>query len=117
MTIFDYLKDIIITKKGDLSLDEYVPYLVTRWLSFINPDVAAYMNSANMQVLLESKELHYKTMIAMFPKMKSLPNMKYIKKIKEEQTEEDKTLRMHAINHELSKREIANLLSLQLDLT
>lgn len=111
MTIFDYLKDIVVTKRGNLPLDEYVPYLITRWLSFINPDVAAYVNQANNQVLLENKELHYKTMIAMFPQMKSLPNMKYIKKVKEDHKEEDKTLQLLAQKHELSKKEILFLLS------
>lgn len=112
MTIFDYIKDILVTKRGDLPLDQYVPYIVTRWLSFINPTVAASVNEFNKQVLLENKELHYKMMISVFPKMKYAPRISYIKKVKEEATEEDKSISLLANKYELSKREVKQLLSL-----
>lgn len=112
MTIFDYLKDIVVTKKGDLSLEQYVPYLVTRWLSFIKPEMASYLNSFNQQVLLENKELHYKTLIAAIPKMKYLPRMTYIKKIKEKEEKQDPKLIVLAEQLELSQKEIKSLLSL-----
>lgn len=112
MTIFDFIKDILVTKRGDLPLDQYVPYIVTRWLSFINPTVAATINQFNSQILLENKELHYKMMISLFPKMKYAPRITYIKKVKEEAKEEDKKIQMLAERFELSKREIEQLLSL-----
>lgn len=112
MTIFDYIKDILVTKRGDLPLDQYVPYLVARWLSFINPVVAASVNEVNKQLLLENKELHYKMMISVFPKMKYAPKISYIKKVKEEETEENTLLDIMAANREMSKREIKQLLSL-----
>ena len=111
MTIFDYLKDIVVSKKGNLSLDQYVPYLVTRWLSFINPTVAGSLNSLNTKVLLEDKELHYKTMLSFFPKMKYMPRINYIKKVKEEETAENKLIRVIAERFEISKREAEFLLS------
>ena len=114
MTIFDYLKDILVDKKGDLLLDEYVPFLTSRWLSFINPTVAETLNHFNSKVLLENKELHYKTMLALFPKTASIPKIIYFKKIKEqkEKPEEDINLTkldVMSSNLELSKREIIEL--------
>lgn len=111
MTIFDYIKDIIVTKRGDLQLDEYVPFLVNRWLSFINPTVCFAINQVNSKVLLENKEMHYKTLIALFPKMKYCPKINYIKKVKEdEQEEEDIRIKALAENLEISKREARLLL-------
>lgn len=112
MTIFDYIKDILVTKQGNLPMDQYVPYIVTRWLSFINPTVASSINQFNSQILFENKELHYKMMISIFPKMKFAPRITYIKKVKEEAKEEDKKIALLADKYELSKREIEQLLSL-----
>ena len=112
MTVFDYLKDIIVTKRGDLILDQYSPFLINRFLSFINPTVCSAINQFNSKGLLEDKELHYKTMIAMFPKMKYVPKINYIKKVKEdEQTEEDVRIKILAENYEISQREVLLLMN------
>jgi hypothetical protein len=111
VTIFDYLKDIVVSKKGNLPLEQYVPYLVTRWLSFMNPTVAESLNIINTKTLLENKELHYKTMISLFPKMKYMPRINYVKKVKEEETEESKLVSLLAQNLELSKRDVGYLVS------
>lgn len=114
MTIFDYLKDILVDKKGDLVLDEYVPFLTSRWLSFINPTVAETLNHFNSKVLLENKELHYKTMLALFPKTASIPKIIYFKKIKEQKEKQEEDINLTKLdvmssNLELSKREIIEL--------
>lgn len=111
MTIFDYIKDIIVTKKGDLPLDGYVPFLVNRWLSFINPQVCEAINQLNTKILLEDKLLHYKLVLSLFPKMEYIPRINYIKKVKEEVEEEDQRIKILAENLEISKREAATLLS------
>jgi len=111
VTIFDYIKDIVVTKKGDLPLDGYVPFLVSRWLSFINPDVCQAINQLNTKTLLEDKLLHYKLMLSLFPKMKYAPKIKYIKKVKEQELEEDRRVKVLAENLEISKREALILLS------
>lgn len=111
MTIFDYIKDIIVTKKGDLPLDQYVPYMVNRWLSFINPTVCSSINQVNSSVFLEDKELHYKTMISLFPKMKYCPKINYIKKVKEEATDEDSKIKVIAEAKEMSQKEVLLLMS------
>ena len=108
MTIFDYIKDITVTKQGDLPLTDYVPFLVNRWLAFINPAVCEMINGAmNSKIFLENKEMHYKMLIAVFPKVKYSPRIKYIKKVKEKEQEEDVRISILAQNLEISKREAA----------
>ena len=112
MTIFDYIKDIIVTKRGNLPIDQYVPFLVNRWLSFINPTVCEMINlNMNSKTLLENKELHYKTLIAIFPKLKYSPKINYVKKVKEKEQEEDIKISILAQNLEISKKEAAFLMS------
>ena len=110
MTIFDYIKDITVTKRGDLPLDQYMPFLVNRWLSFINPTVCSNINRINSKTLLEDKEMHYKMMLSLFPKMKYCPKINYIKKVKEDETEEDVRIKVIAQNYEISEREALFLL-------
>lgn len=111
MTIFDYIKDIAVTKKGNLPLNDYVPFLVNRWLSFINPTVCNFINSiSNNQTLLEDKEHHYKMLLCTFPKMKSLPRLSYIKKIKEESQTPNIKIKILAQNLEISEREASFIL-------
>lgn len=114
MTTFDYIKDIIVTKRGDLPLDGYAPFLINRFLSFINPQVCEAVNQLNTKILLEDKSLHYKLMLSLFPKMSSVPYIKYVKKIqeKEEENQELNTkIKVLAQNMELSEREAAFLLT------
>ena len=111
MTIFDYLKDIFVTKRGDLPLDQYVPFLANRWLSFINPAIADTINQFNTQVFLENKSMHYKTMISLFPKMEYMPRMDYIKKVQEIEKPEDLTIKILAAKYELSEKEIISLIT------
>lgn len=112
MTIFDYLKDITVTKRGDLPLTDYVPFLVNRWLSFLNPTVCECINlNVNSKVLLEDKEMHYKVLISLFPKMKYCPKIFYIKKLKEDKQELDSKIKLLSQSLEISEREAALLMS------
>ena len=112
MTVFDYIKDIVVTKRGDLPLDEYVPFLVNRFLSFINPQVCEAINQLNTKTLLEDKSLDYKLMLSLFPKMSSVPFIKYVKKVQEEEQDEAQELKIKILagNLEISKREARLLL-------
>lgn len=109
MTIFDYLQDILIDKRGDLSLEQYSPYIVTRWLSFLSPEVATVINNVNFQLIVENKEMHYKLMLSMFPKLKKLPRFNYIKKIKEDTKKENDDIELIASSREISTRELKEL--------
>lgn len=112
MTIFDYIKDIVVTKRGDLPLEEYTPFLVNRWLSFINPEVCQAISFFNNKALLEDKQMHYKTMLCSFPKMKYSPRISYIKKANDSsKNEEDFKIKILAENLEISTREVKELFS------
>ncbi len=111
VTIFDYLKDIIVTKSGNLALDGYAPFLVNRWISFINPRVCEAVNELNSKSILEDKQFHYKLLLCLFPKMKSVPRINYIKKVKENaDTNEDQKIKLIAQQFEISQKEALWLL-------
>ena len=116
MTIFDYIKDIIVTKRGNLPLDQYVPFFINRWLSFINPDVCNAVSVFNSKQLLENKEMHYKIMLSAFPKLTRCPRINYIKKIKEAPQETDKLAFAVSQKLEISQREAKEILETLSDL-
>jgi hypothetical protein len=112
VTIFDYIKDITTYKKGNLPLEEYIPYLINRWLSFIDPQICSAVNESVNSLGNIDKELHYKLLLKLYPKSK-VPFIKYIKKIKEEKTKEDDKASLLASNMEMSEREVKVLLELK----
>lgn len=115
MTIFDYIKDITTYKNGTLPLDEYVPFLINRWLSFISPQACIGINESVNCLGNFEKGYHYKLLIKLFPKIK-IPFIQYVKKIK--QTEkEDAKVELLARNMEISIREAKQLLELKETLT
>jgi len=116
VTIFDYIKDITTGKKGNLPLEGYIPYLINRWLSFINPQICSAINESVNSLGNIDKDQHYKLLLKLYPKSK-VPFIKYIKKIKEEKTKEDDKISLLASNMETSKREIKLLLELREQLT
>jgi len=116
VTIFDYLKDIIVTKRGNLTLEAYVPFLVNRWLSFIDPSVCELVNTLfNTKTLLENKELHYKMLVGAFPQSKKCPRMNYIKKVKEKEQVLDQKVKYLAQSLEISEREALLLFESRLE--
>ena len=111
MTIFDYLRDIVVDKTGSLSLDYYSPFIINRWISFINPSLCDAIGMFDQKTLLENKEMHYKAMISFFPKMKFVPKINYCKKIKDqtENLEKSSLLKIKAEALELSIREVQEM--------
>ena len=113
MTIFDYIKDITVTKKGDLPLDAYLPFLVTRWLSFIHPDLAYMLNTINKQDIMLDKKRHYQCLLSLVPKFKRAPFIKYVKKEKEDKQDKgtsEQKIALLAEKLEISQREAKQLL-------
>ena len=110
MTIFDYIKDVTTYKKGKLPLDSYVPYLINRWLSFIDPKICVAINESVNTLGNINKEQHYKLLLKLYPKSK-VPFIKYVKKIKEDKTDEKSKESLLASNMEISVREIRQYLS------
>ena len=114
--LFEYVKDITCYKKGNLPLEGYIPYLINRWLSFVNPSICSAINESVNSLGNIDKELHYKLLLKLYPKSK-VPFIKYIKKVKEEKTEEDDKTSLLASNMEMSEREVKLLLELKEQLT
>jgi hypothetical protein len=112
VTIFDYIKDITTYKKGNLSLEGYIPYLINRWLAFISPQICGAINESVNALGNIDKEQHYKLLVRLYPKSK-VPFIKYVKKVKEEKTEESDKLTLLASNMEMSEREVKQLLELR----
>lgn len=110
--LFDYLKDIVINKKGTIPLLEYVPFLINRWLSFISPQVCNVLNDTVNKNYFLSKEQHYKFLITAFPKQKYMSKINYIKKIKKQNVDEDANTLLLAKCREQSVKEIKTMLEL-----
>lgn len=111
MTIFDHLKDIITSKKGNLPLDNYVPFLINRWLSFASPSSCMAINESVNSLGNIDKNIHYKLLIGCFPKQKYMSKINYIKKVKEEKEEEkDSRINILSKTMELSQKEIKQML-------
>lgn len=115
--LFEYIKDLTVYKKGNLPLDDYIPFLINRWLSFVSPSVCSAINESVNSLGNISKEYHYKLLLKLYPKSKQIPFIKYVKKVKEEKTKEDDKVEMLASNMEMSKRETKLLLELTEQLT
>jgi hypothetical protein len=112
VTIFDYIKDITTYKKGNLPLEGYIPYLINRWLGFVSPQICGAINESVNSLGNIEKEHHYKLLLKLYPKSK-VPFIQYVKKVKEEKTEEDDKVSFLASNMEMSEREVKQLLELK----
>lgn len=110
--LFEYIKDITTYKKGTMPLDEYIPYLINRWLSFVTPQICSAINESVNSLGNIDKQLHYKLLLKLYPKSK-VPFISYVKKVKEEKTKEDERVDMLAANMEMSRREAKLLLELK----
>lgn len=109
--LFDYLKDLVVNKKGNLPLNDYIPFLINRWLSFMSPPVNHLLNqTVNLYSGLD-KEQHYKFLSVSFPKLNYLPRLSYIKK-PQPLKEEIEHINKLALCKEISTREAQTLLEL-----
>jgi len=113
VTIFDYLGDILVKKKGDLPVEEYVPFMINRWLAFSSNEAANAINQTVNSLGNIDKNVHYKLLISAFPKFSRMPRIDYIKKVKLEKEEKDNKIALLSSNMELSQREIKQLLELK----
>lgn len=90
MEIFDYLNNILFSKRGyDVKnledIKKYNPYLVNRWISMYDGESANIINeTTNKKNYLDNdKEMHYKMLLNVVPK-KQYRKIEYIKKISKE---------------------------------
>ena len=83
--LFEYIKDITTYKKGNLLLDDYTPFIINRWLSFISPTICSCINESVNVLGNIDKKYHYKLLLKMYPKTK-IPFIQYVKRNKEKNT-------------------------------
>lgn len=116
MTIFDYISDILFTKKKNLlnTVDEeseFTPFLVNRWLSMYSTSVAQDCNIINKYLsIFDSKKELYSLFHAVFLKHPSR-KINYFKRTKSEKTEDNGLVQRIAASKELSQREIKEYLN------
>jgi len=122
MTIFDFISNILFTKKhNNIDLDdetEFTPFIVNRWLSMYSPQVASVCNDINKYYsIFDNKQDLYKLFFGIVPKVPS-KKITYFKRIKEtkDQSNTD-TLKLMAKTRELSLREIKEYVELCNDVT
>ncbi len=108
--LFDYLKSIVCTKITNLSLEQYVPYLITRWLSFSSEKAVPALNETVNCLSTLTKEQHYKLLLILFPKHSYFKKIDYVKRVTLDRTEKEEIEKIQIIaqNLEMSKREILN---------
>lgn len=111
MTFFDILRVLFFVKKKEEKLDTdalqaFTPFMVNRWLSFYDRSKAVFVNETLNKFggLFEDKESLYELYNNLIPRS-SFKKINYIKKLKEEKTE-DNDIAIIAKNNMLSKREV-----------
>lgn len=111
MTIFDFISSILFTKKKITASaidveNEFVPFLVNRWLSMYSASCAKISNTINRYMSTLNKAEIYNLCIASFEKQ---PNKKinYFKRTKDEDKKvNEDIIKKIAIVKELSVREV-----------
>lgn len=109
--MFNVIEDILHNKKGDCidNVDEehnINQYMINRWISMYSPNLAIIINNTTnwLYPVFETKSDYYKFLLKIIPKSKK-KYIKYIKKVKIENSEDD-DIECIARELELSKREI-----------
>jgi hypothetical protein len=107
-TIFDYIKDVLFTKKGTFTSTHveslnFQPFMLQRWCSMASKDSTLILNETTNRwsLFFNDKDLIYKIMFTCLPKQKQ-KKVAYIKKSSNLSTEEDNNV-SNAL--EISKRE------------
>lgn len=118
--LFDFLKDIIYRKKGDLldnpeNAQELQPYLVQRWLSMHSPTLTKIINATTNRLhsIYDTKEDWYKAFLTTMPKtyFKRIEYIKKNKKDRENRKDYDEVIKFIAKSKQLSKREVENYIN------
>jgi len=125
LNIFDILNDIIVTKKGNLldnveDEDQFLPYIVCRWLSMYSPEYAQIINETTNKHynVFDTKREWYDYLIKILPKG-SPGRIHYIKKEKRKDINNfDEIVKFLAKRFEISRREVEQYLdSGKIDIT
>jgi len=117
LNIFEILNDIIVTKKGNLldnveDEDQFLPYIVCRWLSMYSPEYAQIINETTNKHynVFYTKREWYDYLIKILPKG-SPGRINYIKKEKRKDINNfDEIVKFLAKRFEISRREVEQYL-------
>ena len=120
MTIFDYLNDLLFTKKNrpPENIDDetgFNIYMTNRWISMYSPNLAIIINSTTnwLGSIFNTKTEYYNFIKCVIPRV-SRKRIHYIKKTKQDTTQtEDDNIQLIAKRLELSQREIKSYYELR----
>jgi hypothetical protein len=114
--LFDYLNNILYDKEKELleENNEFVPFLIQRWLSMHSPEVAYIVNETTNRywAAMGDKQDWYNMLMTQLPRVK-FKKLQYIKKPKETNNKDDELIKRLADNMEISQREVRLLLEKQ----
>jgi hypothetical protein len=114
--LFDYLNNILYDKEKELleENNEFVPFLIQRWLSMHSPEVAYIVNETTNRywAAMGDKQDWYNMLMTQLPRVK-FKKLQYIKKPKETNNKDDDLIKRLADNMEISQREVRLLLEKQ----
>ena len=109
--IFSYIDSVLFHKRKVNTINEnetdFNLYMVNRWCSMYSADVSQIINETTNKYskVLNSKQEQYDFLFNFLPKYKK-KRIDYIKKVKEEKTEENEEIPYMAKAMELSEREV-----------
>ena len=120
MNIFDYLNDILFTKKGNKMTNvddesDFNQFMINRWCSMYSPNMAVIINSTTNRLhsIFTTKNDFYKFVSTILPRVK-FKRIHYIKKNKSnENADEFKNVDLLAKRLEISEREIKSYYEFQ----
>lgn len=113
MNFFDLLRKLIFSKKTiaeDLDsegLQQFVPYMLNRWVSFYDKPQAVFINETfnKFSGLFDDKNEQYKLYHHLLPTSK-YKKIEYVKKKKEKEEKADTSIPILARNQMISQREV-----------
>jgi hypothetical protein len=122
MNFFDLLGSLFFFKKSASheeldhdSLQSFTPYMVNRWLSFVDKSKAKFVNETfnKFTNIFDDKSDSYKFYYYLTPRSK-FTKINYIKKTKEDKEKSDTTdcVNLIASNGEISQREVKQYMEL-----
>lgn len=118
MTIFDYLNDILFTKRGNSlqNVDEessFNQYMINRWSSMHSPVMATLVNNTTnwLYSVFETKQQYYRFVSKVWPRLQ-FKRIHYIKKTKDDTVDIEQNVEVLAKRMQLSTREIRDYLNM-----
>lgn len=113
-TIFDYINDILVFKRGNLldNIDNestFNPYLINRWISMYSPEYCNVINITTNRLysIFETKQQQYNFLVSIIPQTHQ-KRINYIKKQKPDNKQQSYKVAIKKLAEavELSEREI-----------